>query len=438
MPLQPRPHTLRWLEQELPAWEREGLLSPESAAALRTRYQSERGQSHQLGLVLISAFGACLVGAGVISLFAYNWDELGRPARTVLALLPLLITQVLAFLTLARWRDSAAVRESVCGGLILSIGAAIALIAQTYQIGGDFAQFMLTWFALSLPAVYLLRSGLGYWLCQIALIVWGSYAQWRATDMLQWYPLFFAATVPYYIWLRNRSDHAIQALFNKWALALALPIGLFLWLDTIPKNAWPFIFTAYFAAGLLLDQSRESLRGRPFALIGALCLSCLLLSLSLHDGWVEDAAFGHDWALLASIATGLVWLAAILITIVQRRYWLLSLALTPLVVLFTQLACIGYGSPDNPAISIRLLPSAILTLYTLAACIVMLVTGMRTRRLQVLNLGLLLLGALAVFKFFDSDLGLALKGAAFITVGGLFLITNFVTVRRTRKGGRHA
>ena len=432
MPHQITHHQLRWLEQEIPAWEREGLLSPGAADILRERYEAPPNRASQLGVIFVSALGACLIGAGVISLFAYNWDELGRPARAVLSLLPLVLMQGLAALTLWRWKNSAAVRESVCGGLILAIGAAISLIAQTYQIGGDFSQFMLTWFALALPAVYLLRSGLGFWLCQLGLLVWGGYAMDNHLAGAVWLPAIFATTLPYVFWIRKRPDHTVQSVMNKWALALAAPFALWFSLDGNGEFAWPVIFTAYFAAGLMLDQQRNSLGARPFALVGALMLAIYMLIFSFNGRWGMYFPPTSHPALTACTALGLAWLAGIIQTARKRRFWLLPLGILPAVLTGLHLIAPALGSES---LSTQTLLEMILTLYTLVIGVLTIIAGARRQRLLVLNLGLGLISALAVCRFFDSSFGLVAKGTGFIVVGSLFIAANLITARLFKKKG---
>jgi hypothetical protein len=60
------------------------------------------------------------------------------------------------------------------------------------------------------------------------------------------------------------------------------------------------------------------------------------------------------------------------------------------------------------------------------------VAGVRDRRLSVVNGGMLVLAALIICRFFDSDLGFVVKGLAFIAVGVGFLVTNLLLVKRTK------
>ena len=73
----------RWLAERLPEWEREGLVSPEAARTLRERYREVPAAG--LAQIVIGAIGGLFIGAGLIAVLAYNWDDLSRPARMTLA-----------------------------------------------------------------------------------------------------------------------------------------------------------------------------------------------------------------------------------------------------------------------------------------------------------------------------------------------------------------
>jgi hypothetical protein len=56
--------------------------------------------------------------------------------------------------------------------------------------------------------------------------------------------------------------------------------------------------------------------------------------------------------------------------------------------------------------------------------------GLRENRLGVVNAGMLMLSALIITRFFDSDLSFVVRGLAFIVVGIGFFATNTVLIRR--------
>jgi uncharacterized membrane protein len=150
----------QWLASQLPEWEKAGWVTPEGARAIREKYHPGEVSARSTSPVYtaISILGAALLGGGIILLFAYNWNMLGRGVRTFLSLLPLALAQGITLFALLRKADRPAWREGSATGLVASVAAGIALIGQTYNIQGNLSSFLLTWMLLSAPLVFVLRS----------------------------------------------------------------------------------------------------------------------------------------------------------------------------------------------------------------------------------------------------------------------------------------
>src|SRR5205814_2457044 len=164
---------IRWLLAELPELVTSGVLTQETADALRQHYSSQpSGEPRRIGFILSAILGSLLVGAGIILLVAHNWDFLSRPIRCAIAFTPLILTQALAIFVLLRRNESASWRE--CGAMlnVAAIGTAIALVGQTYQIQADFPRFILVWMLLALPIVSLFRTSVGLAIYFVGATVW--------------------------------------------------------------------------------------------------------------------------------------------------------------------------------------------------------------------------------------------------------------------------
>src|SRR3954453_1354294 len=123
----------RWLLAELPELVTAGVLTEETAGALRQHYASQpSGEPRRIGFVLSAILGSLLVGAGIVLLVAHNWDFLSRPVRGAIAFAPLVLSQALAAFVLVRRSESVAWRETAAILNVAAIGTAIALVSQTY------------------------------------------------------------------------------------------------------------------------------------------------------------------------------------------------------------------------------------------------------------------------------------------------------------------
>jgi hypothetical protein len=72
----------------------------------------------------------------------------------------------------------------------------------------------------------------------------------------------------------------------------------------------------------------------------------------------------------------------------------------------------------------------LLNCYALLLGIDILARGIRTNSIARANFGLLLIAALAISRFFDSELSFVTRGIGFIVVGAGFLIANILLFRK--------
>jgi len=70
--------------------------------------------------------------------------------------------------------------------------------------------------------------------------------------------------------------------------------------------------------------------------------------------------------------------------------------------------------------------------YALALGIGTLVRGVRRERISSANAGMVVIAALVVSRFFDSDFSFLARGIAFIAVGIGFLVANFLLFKRRK------
>jgi hypothetical protein len=71
--------------------------------------------------------------------------------------------------------------------------------------------------------------------------------------------------------------------------------------------------------------------------------------------------------------------------------------------------------------------------YLFIVSVTRLIIGIRTNNLSVMNTGMLMLAALILARFFDSEIDFVIKGLVFIFIGIGFLTVNVVTLRRKRR-----
>jgi hypothetical protein len=434
---------VEWLFEQLPVLVDQGILPTELAASMRRHYDEELSHDHRnWALLSFAILGGVLIAAGIILVLAHNWEQLSRPMRAAISVMPLAAAQGLAAWVIRRRTGSRSWREGVAAFWVASIIAAIALISQTYNLHGSFAVFMLTCGLLALPIVYLLESSVAaasYWICVTSWIGGRETHGTMSLRSLAFYPLLGLA-VPH-LWLlirrdRNRREAAALACI----LALVMTIGLAFCLDgpADPLLAYTGWFSALLLAGFVwLDDERIDIRGWPMFSLGGTGTLCIALYMTFDAPWYESSLATHAGTnsdlILKSMA--FLWPVAALglwAVCLSRRDLLASITGTiPLMGILNHYARapLQHGLPAIRELAVG---SLLADGYLLASGIAAVAVGVQRRRLGLVNVGTAVISVLMITRFFDSTMDLLTRGLLFVMVGVGFLTVNWMLARRMR------
>ncbi len=430
----------RWLIAELPGLVARGVVDEETAERLRLHYESStEGVGRRLVLAVCAVFGALLIGGGVILLLAHNWEFLSRTARAAIALVPLVAAQVLAGWALVRKFESTAWREGTATFLALSLAAAMALVDQTYNTGGDLESFLWRWALLLAPLPWLLNSTTVAVIFLSALTWWAVAAKIGGAQVLLIWPLA-AAVVPHLIHVLRTGRRGLRAANLQWALAIFCVVAAGLALEYRVPGLWIVIYSGLFALMIVVGSATrgddEALWRRPFESVGVLGSVVMWLILSFAEPW-ERVGWNHvrtgddfhqvaSWIdVMLAIALPAVGIVAAVLLLDRRRHrlqflWILAVPVVAVVwplVAATDAEWIGALAFNG---------------VLFATGIGTIVAGVRSQQLATINLGMLVVAVLVVVRFFDSHFGFVARGLVFIALGIGFLIANLYLSRRLR------
>lgn len=164
---------LRELEHELDAWTTEGLVSPEQAAAIRSRYAREAPAATRERIVrVISSVGAVVAGLGVVLFVAANWDGMPRPTRVVLLLAVVAAAYGAGYVLREQRRTHPHVGEALylLGGL--AFAAELFLVGQMYHVDAHWPLAFLAIALLTGAVAAVVRAQALAALSLVALGVW--------------------------------------------------------------------------------------------------------------------------------------------------------------------------------------------------------------------------------------------------------------------------
>ena len=120
------------LYNELKQLTKLGYLEQAQLERIQDEYMISR-KEHTNAFLIFALIGVVFIGAGVISMFAYNWSMFSREMKAFIAFLPLLGVQGLLFLKI-RAQASDVWIQSLTLALGIAFLSALGLIYQAYQI----------------------------------------------------------------------------------------------------------------------------------------------------------------------------------------------------------------------------------------------------------------------------------------------------------------
>jgi uncharacterized membrane protein len=134
---------LKRLEADLERWRASGDLSADQADKLFADARARAAKPATSFSNIAAILGAILFGLGVIAFIGANWDALPKLARLGAALALVWLTFLGAAYAFRRTAHGLAHALALLGALCL--GAAIAMVGQTYNIAGDETGLVLWW-----------------------------------------------------------------------------------------------------------------------------------------------------------------------------------------------------------------------------------------------------------------------------------------------------
>jgi uncharacterized membrane protein len=400
------------------------VISLGTARDIERYYESKKQPAGNLLLTIFGIAGSALAGLGIILIFAHNWDNFTKPVKTGLAFLPLVLSQLFAAWCIVK-KKNPAFKEPAATLVFFSVGAAISLVAQIYNLPGDMPSFLCTWALLCLPLVYVLYSQM----CALLTVVFATWytgaGPYGSHDIPYMYLVLVGLVLPYYILSYKKQPGSNFISFFGWVL----PLSLMAVLGTFTEGYGLFSLALYMALGCLFYNLSNipALAKQPRAIYGyrATGLGVMVLVLfisSFHTVWRVAGYWGLGggrqlavWGILvvaALAAAAMAW---------QKGKSDLYILLT---VIFPVLYATTFFNDSIPAI--------VANVALLALSVITISKGITRYHFGMLNLGLGLLAVLVACRFFDLDISFALRGLMFLGVGAGFFTANIILAKRKK------
>ena len=398
------------LEADLTRWVGEGLVTAESAGAIRRSLAAEGGFRLP---ALLGLFGGLLIAASVSAFVAANWEAMPRLVK--LAMILVGVVGALGMAARLERRGSAAGADAAATCAVLIFGAGIALIGQMYHLPADWPAGALMVALGGLAVAFLMGSNGALVVTFVALCAWSG-GRWQESQGAIHLP-FFLIYLPA-LWLawgrQNRLVHHL-AVFALGFWLVMVPGDWFGRAFDYGLLAYGLAISAAFVAlgAMALDRGGLALLGccLPWGLLGFVVMLDfeLIRILDLHGSRAGRAS----WANYAAYAAALASIAACAGLARDRRFaWPLALALIfGLVVPLVFWSGLAVGLPGKVVVASLVLASAI-------ALVIAGVSG-GVRRLTLAGSGLF---GLAILILLWQTIGTLLDQSLFFLVAGAVLL----------------
>ena len=436
-----------WLEKELPSWVNEKIVTQESAQLLLARYASDLSTKRSSGMAF-SVLGFILVGLGIVSILAYNWDVLGHMERTFLAFGLLGAAQLFSFWVKRYKNNEQALREGSGVLWFLMMGSSLAIIGQTYHLGGTFFDFAALWLLLTFTIPWLISSRATAFL-QIVLWtgVWLSFrddgsllGDIQVDSFIRAWMLMGIALVlgGYYVWQLQKAKESNATLMLSWAVCLCLlvvvMVELFIQTRSMSHmrdvvNGLALLCGLYFCVGKLYVHHGERAWQKPFEYLGTWGAWLLLVShLSFRS---EPLPLAQDF-LAMPLTWGFIifWIGfiALLVLFAQKSKTIPAETL----VLATPFIFLVQGFLNKETMPSPLTSLLFINVSFLLGASWMLYCGAKEGKIGLINQGMVLIALAIWIHFMDANFDLVAKGVAFIVTGTLFLAINAFVRKRLK------
>lgn len=216
----------RWLAQEMQKWQEEGWFPPEIAEKIQSRYQLSEIKDDGTNRFLMSvyAMGALIVGMGVITFVAANWEAIPAAFKLVLLFAAMFTAHGLGYYFWKIKGNAPRLGHALILLGTLIFAANIGLIAQIFHIRGNWYNGFGASAVGALAAVYAFRSIPNGVFALICAFVYGvglyedheSLAHW----MLLGIPMLF---LPLVVWDKSVAFFTLLAI--AWIAYVVLAIS---------------------------------------------------------------------------------------------------------------------------------------------------------------------------------------------------------------------
>lgn len=410
------------LKDELPAWQSEGLISPEQANAISVRYQLEKIGAESLRTLLgvIYGIGIVLVAIGVISFVAFHWTGMTRTSKVVLIFGAMLACHGIGFYL---WQISGKSPKLghalICLGTLI-FGANIGLMAQIFHIKGQWNGMFLPWSIGAIAMAYAIGSAPNAAIAIVTSFIWfvGQHGWNYSGSTSWWYPFAAAAVFVPFAYIRRAEVVFVMTII---CLAASIQICAGAAADFAGWTVSALATGALFFCWGLVSHGSDKFKSFAIpAMVAGVISTGLAQYLCSFQGFAEELT--RDTGLFATGMTGnylhasstiasLVVLLLLLPFAVKRIHSHKVLKTIMRIIIATLVVITGSAFINE------ILLVVVANIGFLAMAAVLIWAGCQLENRRLFWVGVLIVALMVVSRTLEYETGLLIKSGAFIACG---------------------
>ena len=231
--------------------------------------------------MILSIISSLLIGGGIISLIAYNWNDIPRFAKSIAAFVICIMAPVL-YVVLTKLRKTEFEQKSKEFFAILwnlLFGGSIAFISQTYRMASNPVAFFIAWLFISIGITYALKSYCSFCFSLLLTVIYCIYSQQFTCNVAV---LFYPAMFLNYFFARKN-----KKCFYIWLIELISLISVVF--EKCLPGLW---IIAYVSINVLLLNYAEKTNDRNCRILGYVQAFALAVILAIPHFW-EKIGFAY-------------------------------------------------------------------------------------------------------------------------------------------------
>ncbi|WP_099191067.1 DUF2157 domain-containing protein [Tepidibacter mesophilus] len=278
-------NNLNFLEEELEFIKKENLITSEQKVEILDKYDIVR-----LNFVrIILTIGAVLIGLGIISFIASNWEYITKTQKVLMIIGFYIVSNVLSYKFEHKYPKTS--KSFLYIGTLI-YGAGIFLIGQIFNYGGHFSKAFLFWGVGVIPVGSLFKDKLVFIFSHICLLIY--LANSYHLDYLS-YSTILIIPILYYI-NKNLGNSKVGTFFNN----LVSLSSVLYFLNNYNVDEF-YISVTFLIIGVFMYYAKTSFNRDIFKIQGLIVFGISGLILTDPYSWKESFEFIRSGVIISLI-----------------------------------------------------------------------------------------------------------------------------------------